>query len=184
MKRKMWAVLLCFTLGMSLTSLVHAQEVSQQKGSARVAVIDIRRVVQGSLMGQKMTKEIQALQQKQLQKLQKLEGELKQLQKKYQEQAAILSQDALTELQQRIRQKAREIDRFREDAEAKIQDQVRMNLQKLESALRPIIAEYCAQKNIDIVLDTEVITFARTTVDITDDIIQLFNKKYSQGNQQ
>lgn len=146
-----------------------------------VAVIDVSQVVAESLMGQKFTREIQQFRQQQSQELQKLQQELQNLQKRYEEQASVLSEEALIDLRSRARQKSREIDRFREDADAEINERRQAFLERLEQELRPIIGQFCQEKGIDLVFDTQFVVFARRTLDITRDIIQRFNQKFQQS---
>jgi len=149
-------------------------------GGTRVAVIDLQRIVQESLVGQRLQKEIQAFQEKQQQELRKKEAEIRQLNQKLQEQAAVLAPDALRDLQTKLRGKQREIDRFREDAVAELQEKIEDAQAQLENQVRPVIAEVAREKGFDIVLNPAAVVFASRTVDITDDVIKRFNAKAAQ----
>jgi len=149
-------------------------------GGTRVAVIDLQRIVQESVVGQRLQKEIQAFQEKQQQELRKKETELRQLNQKLQEQAAVLAPDALRDLQAKLRDKQREIDRFREDAIAELQEKIEDAQAQLESQVRPIIAEVAREKGFDVVLNPAAVVFASRAVDITDDVIKRFNAKATQ----
>lgn len=172
----MGSVLIALMLGHVWAIAAQEPAAPARKGT-RVAVINVRRIVQESIPGQRMSREIQAFQQKQLQELRKLENELQQLQKQYQEQAAVLSQEALQSLRSKIRAKTRQIERFREDADAELQDRISAALTRLENEVRPIILDVCREKGIDIVLDAQFVIFFSSAVDITEDVIRRFNEK-------
>ena len=174
-------VLLGSFLGFVHPGLARAQgppAAPQPMDRLKIGVIDVNQVVADSLMGQKFAKEMQQLRRKQAEELQKMQQELQNLQKRFEEQASVLSEEALLDLRTRARQKSREIDRFREDADAVILERRQAFLEKLEQALRPVIGRYCQEKGIDLVLDTQFVIFARRRLDITKDILQRFNEQY------
>lgn len=170
--------------GLLFVPFVLAQQPAQNQGvkkSATIAVIDLNQVVARSIMGQRFQKEIEQLRMKQREELQRLQNELAQLQKRFEEQASVLSAEALIDLRAKARQKSREIERFREDADAEVLERRQAFLERLEQELRPVIGQYCQEKGIDLVLDTQFVIFAQRAIDITNDIIQRFNARIQQA---
>jgi len=153
--------------------------------SPRIAVIDMARVSAESLLGksyasqlEKLQTEINAEATKKKTDLVKLDTALKTLQEELEKQGAVLSPEARDKKQQDIVRKTRERQAFLEDGQAEInrmreraQQQAQGINGEFQQKVRPLVELVAKEKNLDLVLDSQVAYTINKDFDITRDVI-------------
>jgi outer membrane protein len=151
----------------------------------RIAVIDMGRVSQESLLGksfqaqlEQLRNEIEAERTKKQTDLSKLEASIKTLQDELEKQGSVLSPDAAAKKQEEIRRKSRERQAFVEDSQTELQRmQERAQAQaqnvnnEFQVKIKPHIDAVVKDKNLDILIDSQAAVFLSRDFDISRDVI-------------
>jgi Skp family chaperone for outer membrane proteins len=151
----------------------------------RIAVIDMQRVSQESLLGksfqaqlEQLRNEIEAERTKKQTELGKLDQALKALQEELEKQGSVLSPDAAAKKQEEIRRKGRERQAFVEDSQSELQRMQERAQQQAQNVnnefqvkIKPHIDAVVKEKGIDILFDSQVAVFLSRDFDISRDVI-------------
>jgi outer membrane protein len=158
---------------------------SEPGRAPRIAVIDMARVSQESLLGksfqaqlEQLRNEIESERTKKQTELQKLETAIKALQDELEKQGPVLSPEAADKKRQEIVRKTRERQAFVEDSQAELQRmQERAQAQaqgvnnEFQGKIKPHIDAVVKEKNIDILFDSQAAVFLSRDFDISRDVI-------------
>jgi outer membrane protein len=178
-------------LALAAAAPVLAQEAAPAPAKAeaarapRIAVIDMGRVSQESLLGksfqaqlEQLRNEIEAERTKKQTELGKLEAALKTLQEELEKQGSVLSPDAAAKKQEEIRRKGRERQAFVEDSQTELQRmQERAQAQaqnvnnEFQVKIKPHIDAVVKEKGVDILLDSQATVATGRDFDISRDVI-------------
>ena len=144
------------------------------QGALKVAVIDVNRIMTDSARGKAVLAGIEKLQSERAAQLKTLNEELTELQKRFQEGRLSLAEDKLAELQAQIEEKDRAFKRAREDAERDVQKRRADEIEKIESAVFPIINGLGKEGGYTLIFNKfqSGLVYADDTIDITDEVIQ------------
>jgi Skp family chaperone for outer membrane proteins len=151
----------------------------------RIAVIDMQRVSQESLLGksfqaqlEQLRNEIEAERTKKQTELGKLDQALKALQEELEKQGSVLSPEAAGKKQEEIRKKSRERQAFVEDSQAELQRMQERAQQQAQNVnnefqvkIKPHIDAVVKEKAIDILFDSQAAVFLSRDFDISRDVI-------------
>ncbi len=146
-------------------------------GATSTAFVDIDIIMNKSTAGISITNQLNKIKNKEIEKFKKSENEFKIKEEKIISQKNVLSDE---EFKKKILVLRNEIKNYN-DLRNKI---VKDSNQKLFNAraallnkLTPILTNYSTEKNIDIILPKKNILLGRTELDITNEILEIFNKK-------
>jgi outer membrane protein len=151
----------------------------------RIAVIDMGRVSQESLLGksfqaqlEQLRNEIESERTKKQTDLGKLETAIKALQEELEKQGSVLSPDAAAKKQEDIRRKTRERQAFVEDSQTELQRmQERAQAQaqnvnnEFQVKIKPHIDAVVKDKSVDILLDSQATVAIGRDFDVSRDVI-------------
>jgi outer membrane protein len=151
----------------------------------RIAVIDMGRVSQESLLGKSFQAQLEALRNeiesertKKQTDLGKLETSIKALQDELEKQGSVLSPDAAAKKQEDIRRKTRERQAFVEDSQTELQRmQERAQAQaqnvnnEFQVKIKPHIDAVVKDKSVDILIDSQATVAIGRDFDISRDVI-------------
>jgi outer membrane protein len=151
----------------------------------KIAVVNMERITAESLLGKSFASQIEALRNeieaertKKQAELQKLDAQIKALQDDLQKQASVLSEDAVGRKQQEITKKGRERQAYLEDGQQELQRMTEQAQQKtqllnneFQQKMRPYIEAAAKEKNIDILLDSQMALNVSKDFDMTRDVI-------------
>jgi outer membrane protein len=168
---------------LAAAAVVGAQDAAPKP--AKLAVIDMERVTQESLLGKSYSTQIEALnheieaeQTKKRTELQKLDNEIKALSDDLEKQGALLSDEAADKKRAEIVRKNRERDAFVEDGRAdiqrmqqKAQNQAQALNNEFQTKIRPYIEQVAKAQGIDILLDGRQVMTINKTFDISNEVI-------------
>ncbi len=142
----------------------------------KIAVIDIERVVATSEPGKKMQAEMNAFLEKTRAAITALEAEAQKLQAQLSDPK--LTPQAAADLKRQLEDKSLDLKRMREDKTAEAKALEAENLQRIEKALVPVMEKITKDNGYQMLLNArmEELAWADTSLDITDKVIEAFNK--------
>ena len=147
------------------------------QSAQKVGVIEVQRIVQESAVGKESLARIQKVQAGKQEDLGKRQTELRDLEKRIQEQGKSLSEEAMEKLQKDYQAKALELKRFQDDAQRELEELQRKELGELEKKVLPVIEAVSKELGYALVFNKyqSGLLHADGGVDITDAVIQKFN---------
>ena len=162
--------------GAVATAALLALPVSAQS-TQKVGVIEVQRIVQESAVGKESLARIQKIQAGKQDELTKRQNELRDIEKRIQEQGKSLSEEAMEKLQKDYQTKALDLKRFQDDAQRELEELQRKELGELERRVLPVIEAVSKELGYSLVFNKfqSGLLHAEAGVDITDAVIQKFN---------
>jgi outer membrane protein len=147
------------------------------QATQKVGVIEVQRIVQESAVGKESLARIQKIQAAKQDDLVKRQAELRDLEKKIQEQGKSLSEEAMEKIQKDYQTKALDLKRFQDDAQRELEELQRKELGELERRVLPVIEAVSKELGYALVFNKyqSGLLHADAGVDITDAVIQKFN---------
>lgn len=168
------ALLILPVVGFTLAWPAIAQE------SAKVGVINLQSAIVGTKDGQKAATDIQARFNPKKADLDKRQADIAQLQDQLNRGQNTLSEDARQKLARQIDQKTKLVNRDTEDARAELDQEEQRIMNELGSRIVALIDKYAKDNGYVMILDVSSpqtpVMFASNTVDITREIIELYDK--------
>jgi len=147
---------------------------------AKVGVINLQSAIVGTKDGQKAATGIQARFNPKKAELDKRQGDISQLQDQLNRGRNTLGEDARQRLVREIDQKTKSLNRDTEDARAELDQEEQKIMNELGSRIVAVIDKYAKDNGYVMILDVSSpqtpVMFASNTVDITRDIIALYDK--------
>jgi outer membrane protein len=149
----------------------------EAQSTQKVGVIEVQRIVQESAVGKESLARIQKIQAAKQEDLVKRQNELRDLEKKIQDQGKSLSEEAMEKSQKDYQTKALDLKRFQDDAQRELEDLQRKELGELERKVLPVIEAVAKELGYSLVFNKyqSGLLHAEPGVDITDAVIQKFN---------
>ena len=143
----------------------------------KIAFIDIDKIINESEFGKKTYKNIDNNFEKENKKLIELEKSLVSKEQEILKQKNILSED---ELNKKITNLKKEINDFKKKRNSINEKFNKIRLEKtneMVQSLNVILSKYADDNNISLVIQKKFIVIAKTGLDITNDILEIFNKE-------
>ena len=143
----------------------------------KIAFIDMQFIMDKSLAGQSLKKQLENLHKKNLENFKKKEDSLKKKEQEVLAKKNILSKD---EIEKEISNLRNEVKNYNNERKEKINSLTKKRLQSMEKivkTLTPILTEYSQVKNISIVMDKKNIIVGKTELNITKEILSLLDDK-------
>jgi outer membrane protein len=161
--------------------LVAVPASAQTAGSTatKIGVLEVQRVVAESAVGKESLARVQKIQSQKQEDLTKRQNELKDLEKRIQDQSKSLSEEALDKLQKDYQAKALEFKRAQDDAQRELEELQRRELSELEKKVMPVIDAVAKEHGYNLVFNKfqSGLLFADSTTDLTDAVITKFNSQ-------
>ncbi len=160
----------------ALTAVATAQTATPTK----VGVIQIQSALVATKDGQKAAKELEDKMAPRKKELDGKQSEIRDLQERLAKGGNTLSESAKEELTRNIDTKTKSFNRQVEDAQAELENQQRQVLNQLGQKMMQVIDKYAQANGFSIILDVSTqntpVLYASNTVDVTKDIIDLYDK--------
>jgi len=148
--------------------------------NGKVAVINIQSAIISTNDGKKAAGEIQTRFNPKKAEVDRRQGEITQLQDQLNRGRNTLSEEARQNLTREIDQKNKSLTRFTEDAQAELQQEEQKAMGELFGRVMQVIDKYAKDNGYTLVLDVSSqqtpVLYASNTIDITKDIIELYDK--------
>ncbi len=146
----------------------------------KVAVINVQSALVSTKDGQKAAGEIQARFNPKKAELEKRQAEIGQLQDQLNRGRNTLSDDARQNLVREIDQKTKSLNRDTEDAQAELNQDEQKIMGELLGRMMQVVNKYAKDNGYVLVLDVSSqqtpVMYASNTIEITKDIIELYDK--------
>lgn len=142
-------------------------------GELRVGVVDVQRVISDSDAGKEAKKKLEQLIEKEDNRLKGLQDELKALRESIERQKSLLSGGAISDRQEELQKKERELARSIEDKREEIIRKNQSEIGRLVKQIDKVVERFSKEKDITIVLekDPRLVVYASDDLDLTDEII-------------
>ena len=167
-------------LALSLGSLVFGQAGGPP---TKVGVIHVQNAIIQTKDGQKAAAELDAKYRPRRDEVQKKQTELQDLEQQYRSGANTMADDARAKLMRDIEQHRKQLQREMDDAQSELQQDQDRALRQIFQRMLPIIDSYANKNGLGLVLDVSSsnsnVLFASNTLDITRDIVGLYDQANS-----
>jgi outer membrane protein len=148
-----------------------------QTTPARVAVIDVQKVLTQSSAGKAAYDKLKKMQDDKMAQAKSMDEELKKLDADIATKRLSLSEDKLTEMQKSLADKRINMQRYAQDAEREIGEARDRELMALEGKIKPVIDAIGKEMGLAAIFNKfeSGLVYASDAIDITDTVIQRFN---------
>ncbi len=154
-----------------------------QSGAAvpnKVGIIHIQNAIISTKDGQKAANELQTKFAPKKSELEKKQSTIAQLQDQLRKGSNTMSEDAKQKLVREIDQNTKSLNRETEDAQAELDQEQNKIMQELGQRLVAVMDKYAKENGYSVILDVSSpqtpVLFAASGIDITQDIIALYDK--------
>lgn len=156
-----------------------AQTSSPPEIGVRIAFVDTLGVLQQTEEGRQEIARIEQLVTQKQQDLQSQSAELQQLRERFLSQGQALNPETRAEMQRSIEEKERHVRRMQEDLEYDVNRRQNDLVNRMRDKILQVIAEYAEANGFSAVFTLDPsLPFVAETLDITGDVIQLYNQKH------
>jgi outer membrane protein len=148
-----------------------------QNAPARVAVIDVQKVLTQSTAGKSAYEKLKKMQEDRIEKAKSMDEELRKLDADIASKKLSLSEDKLTEMQKQLADKRIAMQRFAQDADREIGEARDRELQALEAKIKPVIDALGKEMGLAAIFNKfeSGLVYASDAIDVTDTVIKRFN---------
>jgi outer membrane protein len=151
----------------------------------RVGIIHIQNAIAQTRDGQKAAAEMQAKYGPRQREIEGRQAELQQLEAQYRSTANTMSDEARQKMMRDIDQRRKQLQRNVDDAQAELQQDQDHVLQELGQKMMAVIDRYASERGYSLILDVATtptpVIYASNTIDITRDIVDLYDKMQAAG---
>jgi outer membrane protein len=148
--------------------------------STKVGIINIQNAIISTKDGQKASTELQAQFLPARQKLERKQAEIEADRAKLSQGSNAMAADQKEQLMRDIDQKTKSLNRDTEDAQAELQQAEGKIMQELGQRIMAVVTKYSKDHGYALILDVSSqqtpVLFAATEIDITSDIIKLYDQ--------
>jgi outer membrane protein len=147
------------------------------QATAKIAVIDVRRLVTDSVPGKEALARLKKIQEDKIAEAKGKQDEIDQLRKRLNDGRLSLADDKIADLEKQLEEKVTAFRRFQEDAEKDFNKTQEQTFADIERRVGPIIEQAGREGGYTLVFNKfqSGLVYADETVDITDQIVQRFN---------
>ena len=155
---------------------------AQGQVPTKIAIIHVQNAILSTKDGQKAAADLQATFNPRQQELEKKRTELTALQDQLRKGSATMSEDAKTKLMRDIDATTTRVNRDTQDAQSDLDEAQGKVMQELGGKMMAVLEKYATQNAFAVVLDVSnpqtPVLWAASAVDITNDIVKLYDQAY------
>ena len=144
---------------------------------SKIVYIDLNLIMNNSIAGKSITSQLEKNHKKNISELKEIEENLKKEESEIISQKNILSKEDYEKKIIDLRNKA---NKFRKERNENINNLNNQRLQataKMINLIKPILSEYSEKNSISIIIDKKNVIIGKTTLDISEDILKIVDKK-------
>ncbi len=160
--------------------LVSVLGAGAQQTATKIGIISIQGAIAGTKEGQKAFQELDKKVTPKKKEFESRQNEVAQLQDQYNKGGSVMADDKRNQLARDIEEKKRRLERDMQDSEEELRNEQQKMLQSLGQRVMAVIDKYGGDNGYTVILDDSSpntpLLYAATTVDITQDIIALYDK--------
>ncbi len=148
-----------------------------QNTPARVAVVDVQKVLTQSTAGKAAYEKLKKMQEDRLNKAKAMDEEMKKLETDLNTKRISLAEDKLAEMAKQLADKKIAMQRYAQDADREIGEARDRELQALQVKIEPVIDALGKEMGLALIFNKfeSGLVYASDAVEITDTVIQRFN---------
>jgi outer membrane protein len=148
-----------------------------QNTPARVAVVDVQKVLTQSTAGKAAYEKLKKMQEDRLNKAKQMDEEMKKLETDLNTKRISLAEDKLAEMSKQLADKKIAMQRYAQDADREIGEARDRELQALQVKIEPVIDALGKEMGLALIFNKfeSGLVYASEAVEITDTVIQRFN---------
>lgn len=150
---------------------------SSAMAQMKIALIDVQRCVTESDAGRKVQAEMRKMEQERTPQLKAKRDEIEKLQKDFLDKEKALSETAKNKLLEELQSKSAELDNALRQYNAEMQKKDVDSAKKIAQELESVIAAVAKADKYDLVLLSPAVAYAPSAVDITQKVIEQYNKQ-------
>jgi outer membrane protein len=149
-----------------------------QTQPARLAVIDVQRVLANSSQGKAASERLKKMQEDRVIRAKQMDDEMQKLDADINSKKLSLSEDKLTEMAKQLSDKKIAAQRFAQDAEREMGEARDRALLELENKIKPVIDSIGKEMGLAAIFNKfeSGLVYASDAIDITDTVIKRFNE--------
>lgn len=165
-----------FLVTMAMAAL--AAPLFAQSAPAKVAVIDVQKVLSTSTVGKAAYERLKKLQDDRVSKMQKMDEEVKAMETEMNTKKLSLSEEKLGEMAKTISEKRLNMQRFAQDADRDVTDARDKALADLDARIKPVIDSIGKEMGLAAIFNKyeSGLIYASEAIDITDTVVKRFNE--------
>jgi outer membrane protein len=156
-----------------------------QQAPPKVGVISIQGALVGTKDGQKASQQLDAKFMPKKKDFDTRQSEIAQLQDQYNKGGTVMSEDKRNQLARDIDEKKKRLQRDMQDAEEELQGEQQRLLQGLGQRMMAVIEKYAKDNGYTMIFNVSdpntPVLYASSAIDITQDIISLYDKTSTNG---
>lgn len=156
-----------------------------QQAPAKVGVISVQGAIVGTHDGQKASQELEVKFNPKKKEFDTRQSEIGQLQDQYNKGGSVMNDDKRNQLAREIDEKKKRLERDMQDANEELQGEQQKVLQGLGQRMMAVIEKYAKDNGYTMILDVSnpntPVLYASSGIDITQDIVQLYDKTSTNG---
>ena len=162
----------------SLAVAALAMPVFAQNAPARVAVIDVQKVLTQSTAGKAAYDKLKKMQEEKIERAKQMDEELRKLDADIAAKKVSLSEDKLATMQKQLADKRIAMQRYAQDADREMGEARDRELQALQVKIEPIINAIGKEMGLAVIFNKfeSGLVYASDAVDITDMVVKKFNE--------
>ena len=157
-----------------------------QQGPTKVGVISIQGAIVGTKDGQKASQELDSRFVPKKKEFDTRQNEIAQLQDQYNKGGNLMAEDKRNQLAREIDEKKKRLERDMQDAQEELQGEQQKVLQSLGQRMMAVIEKYAKDNGYTMILDVSnpntPVLYASSGIDITQDIVSLYDKTTANGS--
>lgn len=161
----------------AVTAAALAVPMFAQTAPARVAVIDVQRVLANSTAGKAASERLKKMQDDRVARAKQMDEEMQKLDADINTKKLSLSEDKITEMTKQLSDKKIAAQRFQQDAEREMGEARDRALVELENKIKPVIDQIGKEQGLAAIFNKfeSGLVYASDAIDITDSVIKRFN---------
>src|ERR1043165_135149 len=165
-----------FLVSMAVAALA-IPALAQSSAQARVAVIDVNKVLSTSAAGKAAAARLKQLQEAKLAQGQKMDDEIKALDNEINTKKISLSEEKLADMQKQLSDKKIAMQRFAQDADRELQEARDRVMADLNTKIMPVVDKIGKEMGLAAIFNKfeSGLIYASDAIDITDTVIKEFN---------
>jgi outer membrane protein len=168
------AAMLCLAVG-----------ASAQQSASKVGVISMQGAIVGTKDGQKAQQQLEGKFEPKKKEFDSRNAEITQLEEQLRKGGTLISDEKKTQLERDIDEKKRRLQRDVQDAQEEMQTAQQQVLSGLVGRIQAVVEKYAKDNGYSMILDVSnqntPVLFASSGIDITQDIIALYDKTSTNG---
>jgi outer membrane protein len=144
----------------------------------KVAVISLQKAVLESAEIKAASAAMEARYKPRVSQIETLDREIAQISQNLQVNQGKLTPQAEADLSQQLQRKQRDVQRYRDDLQGDVDNERNTILQKASQRMQEVVKALAEEKGIDVVVDMPYTVYFKSALEITNDAIAAYNRKY------